>query len=361
MKVKDLYKVDLLAFNTKIGYITNLGTSFYEMQSQYEKGSREFDELNRRLKLCCIEQNRQIDSAKGLKVKPFPKQWTEYKKITEEMTEEEKATHEFNNRLVIEKRPYFMRYLYPKYNAEYKAHVADFDRYCLTKYDCKYKDLPEEFKQTEEYEELKEYYDRKNPLLETCGAMNRICYYMEDTIKNIKHTRKKADNLELFEILSSGGKVDNGKLSAMIAIYDEYIAFKRSKMLTNSDFSTYEQYYKYLRNKSLETISSDIGELADLAVILCYKNGKKKEFCWDVFGQGIVNNLLEKKLKSGNPIVMVPQLDENGSIDYLGEKYSMQPVNLAQEEPINDVDFDDEGLFDPFDDEEIGGIDDDNF
>ena len=361
MKVKDLYKVDLLAFNTKIGYITNLGTTFYEMQSKYDIGSREFEELNRRLKLCCIEQNRQIDSAKGLKVKPFPKHWTEYKKITDDISEEEKATYEFNNKLVIEKRPYFMRYLYPKYNAEYKAHVADFDRYCLTKYDCKYKDLPEEFKQTDEYKELKEYYDRKNPLLETYGTMNRICYYMEDAIKKIKHQRKKADNAEFFEVLSSGKELDDGKLGSMMAIYDEYVAFKRSKMLTNSEFSTYEQYYKYLRNKSLETISSDIGELADLAVTLCYKNGKKKEFCWDVFGQGIVNNLLEKKLESGNPIVLVPKIGENGKIESSGEQYSLQPVNLAQETVADEASFDDEGLFDSFDDEEMGEFDDDNF
>lgn len=362
---ENLWAVDMLGYEQKIGKITNTGSTFPEMQSMFPTDSREWQELDTRWKLVCKLQSVEIDSQKGLEKKPIFKHWLNYNKLTDEqrenMSSEELEKIDFNNKLVIEKRPYFMRYLYPKYNAEYKAHVADFDRYCLTKYDCKYKELPEEFKQTEEYEELKEYYDRKNPLLETYGTMNRICYYMEDAIKNIKHTRKMTDNLELFEILSSGGEVDNGKLSAMTAIYDEYVAFKRSKMLTNSEFSTYEQYYKYLRNKSLETISSDIGELADLAVILCYKNGKKKEFCWDVFGQGIVNNLLEKKLKSGNPIVMVPQLDENGSIDYLGEKYSMQPVNLAQEEPINEVDFDDEGLFDPFDDEEIGGIDNDNF
>lgn len=361
MKVKDLYKVDLLAFNTKIGYITNLGTTFYEMQSKYDIGSREFEELNRRLKLCCIEQNRQIDSAKGLKVKPFPKHWTEYKKITDDMSEEEKAAHEFNNSLVIEKRPYFMRYLYPKYNAEYKAHVADFDRYCLTKYDCKFKDLSEDFKQTDEYKGLKEYYDRKNPLLETYGTMNRICYYMEDAIKHIKRTRIKADKDELYEILSSGKGIDSTKLGAMAKLYEEYVAFKRSKMLTSSEFSTYEQYYKYLRNKGLEAISSDIGELADLAVELCYKNGKKKEFCWDIFGQGVVDNLIAKKLESGNPIVMVPQLDENGPIEYLGEKYSMQPVSLAQDSVIDEASFDDEGLFDSFEEDDLEGFDDDNF
>ena len=51
MKIKDLYKVDMLGYDSKIGYITNLGTTFYEMQSQYPKGSKEYEELEKRLKL----------------------------------------------------------------------------------------------------------------------------------------------------------------------------------------------------------------------------------------------------------------------------------------------------------------------
>lgn len=58
---KTLYKTDVLAYNTKIGYITNLGTTLYEMQSLYEKDTLEYKEIENRLKLCCIEQNRSID------------------------------------------------------------------------------------------------------------------------------------------------------------------------------------------------------------------------------------------------------------------------------------------------------------
>ena len=36
---------------------------------------------------------------------------------------------ELNNKLLIEKRPYFMRYLYPKYNQEYRIHKKKYD-YC---------------------------------------------------------------------------------------------------------------------------------------------------------------------------------------------------------------------------------------
>ena len=41
--IKDLYKADLLSFDSKIGYITNCSTTLYSMLSLYEKGSKEYN------------------------------------------------------------------------------------------------------------------------------------------------------------------------------------------------------------------------------------------------------------------------------------------------------------------------------
>lgn len=343
MKVSELYKIDILSFNTQIGYITNLGTTFYEMQSLYEKGSPEFIELNNRLKLCCLHQGMTIDSAKGIETTPLPKHWTKYTKIIDDMSEEEKNVARFNNKLVVAKRPYFMRYLYPEYNVDYKNHIADFDRYCLTKYNCKFKELPEEFKNTDEYKELKRYYNYRSPLLETNGVMNRVCYYLENSFKDIKKRSKYLKNSELFGILTNNVEINNEKLEALTKVYDEYTQFKHNKMLLDSEFSTYEQFYKYLRNKSLETISSNMGELANLSVYLCYCLNKNKSFAWDVFGKGIVDNIIDKKIASGDTIINVPKLSESGSVEYLGDKYEFIPYNIASndEEVYEFDDFDD--------------------
>ena len=351
MKESDLYKVDMLAFNSKIGYITNLGTTFYEMQSQYEVGSPEYKEINRRLKLCCIEQNRTIDAAKGLKTKPFPKHWTQYQKINEDDSPEEKARKEFENRLVIDKRPEFMRYLYPKYNKEYKSFLSDFNRYSYAKFGKAVDELTSKDKTRPEVQEMLAYYDKKNPLLETNGVMNRLSRHMQKELKGIKNTKGKCDNSIIFDKLYNESiELDEELLDKMRAIRQEYYDFKKERQLATSEFSTYEQFYKSLRNKAMEGISSDIKEVANLAVYLCYKEfeHKPKDFCWDVFGAGIVENL-----KVSHETVNVPHLSFDGEVEYLGDRYTFEEYAIPKK-VIED--FDDEYLFSDLeceDDEDI--------
>lgn len=359
LNYSELYLYDVFAYSTKIGSITNCSTTLYEMQSKYEEGTPEFDEIEKRLKMCRKAQGMEIDKAKtGISIPTFPKHWLTFTKVTDEqkegMTQEEIDKIDFNNKLIIEKRPYFMRYLYSKYNYDYKNHIADFDRYCMTKYGCKYNELPEEFKDSDEYKELKEYYDRKNPLLETNGTMNRICYYMESAIKDIKQRSKKSNCQQIYNILCISDEIDAEKLNKMTELYSEYTQFKRSKMLASSEFVTYEQYYKHLRNKALENISSNIGELANLAVHLCYSMGKNKSFAWDLFGGGIVENLINKRIAENNTIIMVPTKNENGDIEYLGEKYEFVPYNILNNGNNNEYD-DIDSLLDSdlFDDLEV--------
>lgn len=58
---RDLYKADLMSFDSKIGYITNCSTTLYSMLPMYEKGTKEYDEIIHRLKICRKEQGNQID------------------------------------------------------------------------------------------------------------------------------------------------------------------------------------------------------------------------------------------------------------------------------------------------------------
>jgi len=53
---KDLFKADLMSFDTKIGYITNCSTTLYSMLPLYEKGTKEYEEIINRLKICRMAQ-----------------------------------------------------------------------------------------------------------------------------------------------------------------------------------------------------------------------------------------------------------------------------------------------------------------
>ena len=336
MKHKDLYKIDKLSFNTKIGSITNIGTTYYEMLSQYKKGSIEYNEIYDRLRLCCIEQSKTIDSAKGLIIKEFPKHWTKYQKTSYDVlesiddfneVERIQAIDEFNNKLLIDnKRPYFMRYVYPIKNKEYRNFLSDFNRLSRIYYGCDIKDIAEEEKDSERYQTLKAYYEQKSPLMETNGVMNKICYHMEKSIKEFKLSEKYKKNENMINLLYNDNvETDLKLLPKMLKVYEDYISFKKNKMLSESKYNTNEQYYKALKNECLENISSSEKELANLAIHIMYKvyPKKPKDFVWDCFGNGVLANVLKDKES-----VWLPLKNNCGNIEYLGSNYSNNMIPL---------------------------------
>lgn len=58
---KDLYKADLLSFDSKIGYITNCSTTLYSMLPLFDKCSKEYNTIIHRLKECRVAQGNEID------------------------------------------------------------------------------------------------------------------------------------------------------------------------------------------------------------------------------------------------------------------------------------------------------------
>ena len=88
-----------------------------------------------------------------------------------------------------------------------------------------------------------------------------------------------------------------------------------------------EQYDKAIRNEAYNGISSNIQELANLALTICYEihPSDNKSFAWNVFGEGIVENVRKNRQNK----VLVPCLDNHGDIEYLGEKYSMIEISVG--------------------------------
>jgi hypothetical protein len=320
----ELYKTDVLAYNTKIGFITNIGTTLYEIQSKFAPNNPEFKEINNRLKLCCKEQSATIDSAKGIKCKSFPSHWTRWTNISKCGTEEEQKLAEQNNSILVDKRPYFMRYLYPTYNRLYKAFLSDFDRYTHTTYNLPTTSLLGGLNDSLDHTKEIEYFNNKNPLLMTYGTMNRICYYMESQLYEITKSYGKKYDREIYNcLINKNIELEPRDLELMSQTYDIYKDFKNSQALSESDFSTYQQFFKQLRNVCLAEISTNLKYLANLAIEICYGGDKKRDFVWDCFGKGVVQNLLDK-----NNVAKIPCKNNCGNIEYLFDKYSVEELEI---------------------------------
>jgi hypothetical protein len=336
----ELYKADMNGFNTKVGFLTNLSTTMDAMLPMFDENSKEYLEIVRRLKQCRREQGAIIDATKGLLIRPIPSHWTNWTKITEGMTEEEKEITNFNNSILISKRPIFMMYLYSSYSKEYRKYYSNYDtlsqaRFCIFLEDLL--SMDENLLNDKQKEFILQFY-RFNPLLDTNCVMNNVSKYMQKKVKEIKQNSKSKNIESNIKILKSPDfEIDKVKLDKLYAIYKKYKSGKRNFDSIKDDngekrYKTLEQYCKSIRQEAL-LISSNICELASLAVSICYElhTSDNKSFAWLVFGDGLVENITSNRQNK----LEVPFLDKGGNISYLGEKYFKKQISIG-----DDMDYD---------------------
>ena len=259
--------------------------------------------------------------AKGLIVKNFPHHWTNWinpDKPNEIFTKEE---IEFNNKLIIEKRPYFMKYLYPTYKMKFNEHYNKYEYLCYRTFGIHIEELLNIENKTEEQKQLANNYNKFNPLLETDCVMNNICRYMEKAIKEIKINVKKASPDYIFNILYNP-KIDftEEQMKEMLKVYKKYKASKSTQ--SNIDMYGEEENKNYSKEEiyalDFDYISDDIQRLANIAIYINYVLYPKspKNFCWDLFGEGILLNIYD----NSNKEFSIPMLNENGKIEITLEK-----------------------------------------
>jgi hypothetical protein len=128
-------------------------------------------------------------------------------------------------------------------------------------------------------------------------------------------------------------EVDRVKYKKLYDVYAQYKSGKRNFSNIKNEsgeerFKTLESWNKYIRQEALK-ISSDICELASLAVTLCYETYKSdnKSFCWSVFYEGILENIKLNKQEK----IMFPFSGDDGDIEYLGEKYSLKEIDTRED------------------------------
>ena len=111
-----------------------------------------------------------------------------------------------------------------------------------------------------------------------------------------------------------------------------YKAYKKSKsksenieLYDQEDMDNIELYkVDSIASLDFDYISDDIQRLANIAVYINYVlyPTSPKNFCWDLFGDGIILNIYD----NSNKEFYIPQLNKNGNIEYMGKKYKNERV-----------------------------------
>jgi len=263
-------------------------------------------------------QGNEIDRAKGLVVKDFPKWWTNWTNPNKTNDTFDIDEINFNNKLLIEKRPLFMKHLYSKYKKEFKFHYDRYNYISQKQYNLTMNELLNKQDLDENQKQMICNYHKYNPLLDTDCVMNNICKYMESQISEIKINSKKKNHDKIFDILyNSNIDIDEKEIKLMERQYKKFISKSTiiDSSMDNIDLDSMDSYF---------SISKDLQKLANLAVYVNYVlyPNSNKNFAWGIFGNGIVMNLHEKF--SGK--INIPVEDSYGKIEYRGSNYTNKEV-----------------------------------
>jgi hypothetical protein len=326
-----LVDAQIKGYNSKVGFCTNVSSSYFCLQEEFPVDSPERKVISNRLKILRAIQGEIIDGVKGLEVPPFRNHWTKPKKYVQDMTPEQIEEINFNNSICITQRPFYFRWLYNDYMKRYTEEIElDYDIRSRTDFGIKFLDLLDKPNKTEEELEFIAEYRKWSFFIDNNSVVNRISRYLEDSVENIKNENKK-EEYDFNVLMDNTIPINKDKLKSMIELFDKYKLFKRKNFDNHANdedrFENLDQVISVLKKEAYKKISSNKRELANLAVFLTYNcNGTNKNFAWDLFGEGMLENL-KKKSKD---VIKVPIFNDGGTNEYLWKKYFIDEFSLSE-------------------------------
>lgn len=326
-------KSNIESFGNDIGKTTNYITSMFEARSHYPKDSEEYKVLSYRIRCGQLFQQNSIDKSKGIICKPMPRYWHDRHTVNKMENEDVK---DFNRRILADKKPYFMRYIYPALMKQYNQYIKNTNRNCLREFQMtvdELKALPEEML-TDTQSDFLRYYEYRMPVGTGDCVMNTICRRFEQEfdgyIKKYKF-REKFD----YTIMKSDVEYSVSQYKTIKHLYDEY----NQKLQNYAIFAQNEKIDKYEAFTELNMLNEDFRAACDevcsnkealcnIVLDLCYKKSSSKRFAWSMCGTEIIHNLLSHN----NNIISFPVKHTDGDIQYCGENFTLMIKDLGGNE-----------------------------
>lgn len=319
---ESLIQANLDSFGDDIGKITNKITSMFEVQSKFPKDSEEYRVLDYRIRCGQLFQQNAIDKAKGIIAKPMPKEWFDrYRAGKMEGSEK----RELFLSIVAEKKPYFMRYIYPTLMKEYNTYVKNTEKKALREFTIGISELLEKNPQelTEEEGEFLKYYHCFLPVGMGDCVMNRICWKIEQRFDGYLGRKNRASTFD-YSIMKSGAeysKAQSRSISQLLEQYSkrvqEYTIRAKKERVASEEASSHIYYLQEEFRALCDGVCPNGRVLCEILLDLCYQKSSSKGFVWAICGKEIVENLLERNSRK----IWCPEPDAVGEVEFQGRKF----------------------------------------
>lgn len=349
MTVSNITKTVMKGFGTGVGGFSNTATCLYAMSAIFNRPGHEdqYTEIMRRIKLLREIVGQEIDRIKGADKPSLPQSWKKYESILPTDTQEERIAKMRRNAMVISKKPYFFRYLYPELNQKYKQFEASYNQVSRDMFGIKFKKLLKMENQTEEQKDLVRKYQKYSPLITSDCTMNRLCKELESVDFDIQFAKdpseangKKKVVSMLPTFRSVFKKVDPKILEAnhkvILGLYKTYTARKQVKYITELfsgsvssayiDKEDYEEQRTGLFDQLIESLQTRLDEsgiskeefLYHCSILDTEYAKFNWAFAWDVLDDAIIDLIPQGKS-------YCPVHDPSGKY-YLGERFSLKEI-----------------------------------
>lgn len=330
---EDAIQSNISSFGDDIGKTTNWITSMFDVQAQYEKGTPEYEILDYRIKCGQLFQQNSIDKAKGIIAKPMPREWHDKHSVN---LIEDAETRRLYLKLVADKKPYFMRLIYPNLMKQYNTYIKNTNKNAMREFAMSVDELMAlpESQLTERQRDFLRYYHARMPVGNNNCVMNRICRRFEEEFDGYLG-RHNADAEFDYTIMKSGTEYNRSQYNAILKLYDNY-----NKRLRNyAVFANYERVDEYDAFSHMLEMRTEFTQecakvcqnrfaLCDIVLDICYKKSSTKRFAWEMCGTEIIQNLLTNNRNT----IAYPALDTDGDISFGGNKFSIQYFTIGGEE-----------------------------
>lgn len=329
---EDAIQSNIDSFGDDIGKTTNWITSMFDVQAQFDKDSDEYKELDYRIKCGQLFQQNAIDKAKGIIAKPMPKEWHNRHSVN---TIEDADKRRFYLKLVADKKPYFMRLIYPALMKQYNTYIKNTNKNAMREFQMSVDELlalPSE-ELTSRQRDFLRYYHSRMPVGDNDCVMNRICRRFENEFDSYLG-RHNAGIAFDYTIMKSGTAYSKKQYNAILKLYESY----NKRLRSYAVFANYErvdEYDTFSRMYEMKTefieectkICQNKFALCDIVLDICYKRSSTKRFAWEICGEEIIHNLLVRN----NGEITYPTLDNNGDIFFAGNRFSIVKQRLEED------------------------------
>ena len=326
----DFIKSNIDSFGNEIGSTTNKITSMYDVRAGFSPHSKEYKILSYRIKCGQLLQQNSIDKSKGIVCKPMPREWYDRHAVNKIEAQDKRDLY---RRIVADKKPYFMRYIYPALMKQYNTYIKNTERNALREFQMTVSELKSIpiGEATDRQRDFIRYYDYRMPVGVHDCVMNRICRRFEEEFDGYTGRHNSSTSFD-YTIMRSGADYTPRQYNSIKRLYEDY----NKRLASYSVFADYERVDDCDSYVALSVMNEDFRAecakicpnnktLCNIILDICYSRNSTKRFAWGMCGTEIIHNLLE----ANDSLISFPIISEHGDFHYCGDTYDIETTRIT--------------------------------